>query len=437
MKPAAMPSVAPAAADTRGQVLNFVLLLPFLLAALPVATDSYLPALPAIAAQLGSVATSMTVFALAMGVGQIPMGSLADRFGRRPVLLAGLAAYALAALAAALAPSALLTVARAFQGLSMASIQVCARASVRDLFAPSEGPRVMARGLIGLAAAAITVPLLGAWATQAIGWRWVLGGMSVFATALLLCCWRWYAESKPLAAAARVSMFGGVREIFAMPSFRVFALLSAFSFGGMFCFLVLSPMIYIRHLGLSPSAYAWIPAGSSVFMLLSNAACRRLLARIGIQRTVRLGALCSVAGAGVQALGCLFAPLSLWPLLAGHVLYCVGHGIHQPCGQAGAVSELPHLAGRAVSWSGFIMMSLSFVLGQTVSSFMDPEFHHGAWPMVAPILAMGLAIAAIAFVWLPGLAKRSSASRPRRRLVTSDPRPQGSATVPAALAPRA
>ena len=75
--------------------LSFALLLPLLLSAQPVATDSYLPALPAIAQALGSASTSLTVFALAFGIGQLPMGSLADRFGRRQVLLIGLACYPL------------------------------------------------------------------------------------------------------------------------------------------------------------------------------------------------------------------------------------------------------------------------------------------------------------------------------------------------------
>ncbi|MDF6874708.1 hypothetical protein NLR03_24185, partial [Escherichia coli] len=64
---------------------------------------------------------------------------------------------------------------------------------------------------------------------------------------------------------------------------------------------------------------------------------------------VQQGATLSVAGACIQALGCWLLPGHAWPLLLGHAIYCMGHGIHQPCGQAGAVGELPHLAGRAVS----------------------------------------------------------------------------------------
>ena len=113
---------------------RFALLLPLLLAAQPVATDSYLPALPAIALELGSASASLTLFVLAFGIAQLVCGPLADRFGRRPVLLGGLALYVVAAAGGAFAPGiALLGAWRATQGMAMAAILVCARAAVRDL----------------------------------------------------------------------------------------------------------------------------------------------------------------------------------------------------------------------------------------------------------------------------------------------------------------
>jgi DHA1 family bicyclomycin/chloramphenicol resistance-like MFS transporter len=118
---------------------------------------------------------------------------------------------------------------------------------------------------------------------------------------------------------------------------------------------------------------------------------------------VRQGAVLSISGAVIQALGCWLLPHSAWPLLLGHGVYCLGHGIHQPCGQAGAVGDLPHLAGRAVSWSGFIMMLAAFCLGQTAASFVDAHYSFGAWPMVVPMLVSGSVLMTIAFAWLPKL----------------------------------
>jgi MFS transporter, DHA1 family, multidrug resistance protein len=93
-------SVAPRAAGA-----SFALLLPLLLAAQPVATDSYLPALPEIARELGSASTSLTLFVLAFGIAQLVCGPVSDRLGRRPVLLGGLALYAIAAGGGAFADS--------------------------------------------------------------------------------------------------------------------------------------------------------------------------------------------------------------------------------------------------------------------------------------------------------------------------------------------
>jgi MFS transporter, DHA1 family, multidrug resistance protein len=84
-------------------------------------------------------------------------------------------------------------------------------------------------------------------------------------------------------------------------------------------------------------------------------------------------------------------------------VFCLGHGIHQPCGQAGAVGDLPQLAGRAVSWSGFLMMLVAFCTGQVAARFVDASYSYGAWPMVVPMLLAGAALMFIAFAWLPTL----------------------------------
>lgn len=394
--------------------VSFALLLPLLLAAQPVATDSYLPALPAIAKELGSASTSLTLFVLAFGFAQLLCGPLADRFGRRPVLLTGLGCYVLAALAGAFADSvALLAGWRALQGFSMAAILVCSRAAVRDLYPAHEGPHVMARGLTGLGVVGLLAPLLGAWLVQGAGWRWVMVAMAVYASVLFAMCWHSFAETrKPMSEDGLSAPRGSTRTVFASRSFRAWASVAASTYGGLFCFLLLSPMVYIGYLGWSPAWYGWIPAGGSLVYIFSTTMCRTLLRRYGPVRTVRLGASLSITGAVIQALGCWLLPFSAVPLLAGHAVYCLGHGIHQPCGQAGAVGDLPHLAGRAVSWSGFGMMMVAFCVGQLAARFVDTDYTYGAWPMVVPMLLAGISLMAIAFFWLPRLQHPTKETTP-------------------------
>jgi MFS transporter, DHA1 family, multidrug resistance protein len=392
---------------------SFALLLPLLLAAQPVATDSYLPALPEIARDLGSASASLTAFVLAFGFAQLACGPLSDRVGRRPVLLTGLAIYAIAAAGAIFSPSmAVLVGFRVLQGFAMAAILVCARAAVRDLYPAHEGPHVMARGLTGLGVVGLIAPVMGAFTVQELGWRWVLGGMSVYAALLWLLCLRLFGETlhRP-GVGDPAAPEGSVREVFASPSFRAWASVAATTYSGIFAFLLLSPMVYIGYLGLSPIMYGWIPAGGSLVYIFSTTMCRRLLRRLGVVHTVQLGATLSLTGPLVQVVGCVLAPQSVVPLLIGHAVYCLGHGIHQPCGQAGAVGDLPHLAGRAVSWSGFGMMLVGFVVGQTAASFVDPQSSNGAWPMVVPMLLAGMVLMLIAFFWVPRLATPSTARR--------------------------
>ena len=382
-----------------------VWLLPLLLAAQPIATDSYLPALPAIRMALGNATASLTVFVLALGLGQLPSGPLSDRFGQRPVLLGGLALYFAAALGAAAAVNVpMLLIARMLQGVAMGAVLVCARAAVRDVYSAADGAHALARGMTGLGTIALASPIIGAVLVEYVHWRAVFGLMAAYALGLLLLCSERFAETRVLAGAtgsAQVASGGSTRAVFANRSFRAWGSVALATYAGIFCFLLLSPSVYISYLGLSPTQYAWVPAGGSVVYIFGTIGCRRLLRRFGPVRTEQVGALMSLLGALVQALGCWFAPLSVWPLLLGHAAFVFGHGIHQPCGQSGAVAELPQMAGRAVAWSGFSMMLVAFMVGNAAALFVDDASTHGAWPMVLPMLLAASALLLIAFGWLP------------------------------------
>ena len=382
--------------------LLFTVILGLLLGAQPIATDLYLPALPAIARELGSASSSLTLFMLAFGVGQLVCGPLADRLGRRPVLLGGLTLFAVSAVGAAVSPTvAPLVACRAVQGLSMAAILVCARAAVRDLYAAQEGPRMMAKGLSGVGVVAFLAPVLGALVVQWWHWRWALVCMAAYAGAVLVICWLKLPETRPL---AHVQTPGGARDVLVSRSFWAWTSLATSTYGGLFCFLLLSPAIYVEYMGLSPFAYGFIPASGSLVYIIGTTWCRHLLTRHGAVRAVQRGALLSLSGALIQLAAGVWTPHSIWLLLFGHWVFALGHGIHQPCGQAGSVGEFPHLAGRAVAYSGFVMMAAAFLVGQTVVRFMDADHTHGAWPLIVPMVVSACSLMVIAFVWLPRIA---------------------------------
>ena len=377
-----------------------VLLLTLLLGIQPVTTDLYLPGLPTLQRELGAsmAATQLTLSALIIcfGAAQLILGPLSDRFGRRPVLLAGLAVYTLASVAAALAPNVELLVAwRALQGAGMAAGVTCARSIVRDLFAPHEGARVMSKALSGLGVIAMASPLVGGLVVQALDWHATLAVVAAFGAATLtIVAWR-YEETVPRRnpqATQPAALLRNWAAVAANPSFRAWALLSGFSYGGLFFLLAGSSFVYIEVLGTSRVAYGAIMLSQSAAYLGGTFWCRRLLARHGLCGAVRRGALFTLA-AGASMAGLALAGVhTVWAVLLPSWLFTIGHGVHQPCGQAGAVGPFPDKAGTAASLSGFWMMLVAFGVGQLLGATLNGT----VYPMalgVAGCCALGVVTA--------------------------------------------
>lgn len=361
-----------------------VVLLTLLLGIQPVTTDLYLPALPTLQLDLGtSVAaaqSTLSALIVSFGFAQLVCGPLADRFGRRPVLLAGLALYTLASLASAAAGSIAALIAwRALQGAAMAAAVTCGRGVVRDLFEPSAGARMMSRALTGLGFIAVLSPLVGGLVVEAFGWHATLLALALFgAIALAFVAWR-FEETVPLrdpGATRPGRIIRNWAEVVADPTFRAWALLSACTYGGLFCLLAGSSFVFIRIFAIGRAEYGFIMASISLAYLGGTVLCRRLLVRHGLRGAVRRGAIFSLAGGAGMALLNLAGVHAVWAILVPQYFYAIGHGIHQPCGQAGAVGPFPEKAGTAASLSGFAMtlaaLAVGTWLGLTQGSSITP-----------------------------------------------------------------
>ena len=356
-----------------------VLLLSLLLGMQPLTTDMYLPALPALTqgfgATLSQAQLTLTALLLAFGCSQLIWGPLSDRFGRRPILLWGLGAYVLSALACALAPSMAWLIAwRALQGAAMGAAVMCARAIVRDLYPPLEGARVMSKGLTGLGViACLSAPVGGALA-QWLDWRAVLFTLALCsATTLAVIFWRFeetVPRRNPRALQATTLARNGW-HILRHPTFVAFSALSVCSYAGLFTFLASSPFVFIQVLGLSKTQFGLVMLLSSISYIVGTLLCRRLLKRLGLHRTLALaGGLTLTAGTLMGGLA-LAGWHSVWTLLPPFYLFMVGHGIHQPCGQSGAVGPFPQAAGAASALNGFLMMLAAFAVGSWLGVNMD------------------------------------------------------------------
>jgi DHA1 family bicyclomycin/chloramphenicol resistance-like MFS transporter len=174
----------------------------------PLSTDLYLASLPGMALDFGvspaAVQQTLSLFVFGFGTAQLISGPLSDRYGRRPVLIGGLALYLVSGLACALAPSlGWLIAARFVQAIGCCTAVVVARAIIRDAYSPAEGARVMARALSLLALAPILGPILGGYLQVAFGWRAAFVTLALSGLAMWVASLRHLTESNPSSTRTR------------------------------------------------------------------------------------------------------------------------------------------------------------------------------------------------------------------------------------------
>jgi DHA1 family bicyclomycin/chloramphenicol resistance-like MFS transporter len=393
-----------------------VVLLTLLLGVQPIATDLYLPALPTLQRELGAgigaVQLTLSALVIAFGVAQLVCGPLSDRWGRRPLLLAGLALYTLASIGAALAARAETLIAwRVLQGVAMAAAVTCGRSIVRDLYEPAEGARMMSRALTGLGVIAALCPLLGGLLVERFDWHAPLLALALFgAVALGFVAWR-YPETVPARdrrATRPARLAENWRGVLADPAFRAWALLSACSFGGLFFLLAGSSFVFIDVLGTSRIVYGALLGSVSAVYVVGTIVCRRLLARHGLRGAVKRGAWFTLAGGASMAGLSLAGVHEVWAIVLPQYLYAIGHGVHQPCGQAGAVGPFPEKAGTAASLLGFAMTVTALAVGLWLGRHLDGT----VYPLTLGIAACSTLIALVAWTLVQRDGEPQRAARP-------------------------
>lgn len=356
-----------------------IVLLSLLLGIQPIATDLYLPALPAIKAEFGAalsqVQLTLSALLLAFGASQLVWGPLSDRFGRRPILLWGIATFTLAGLGCVMSSSMQeLIVWRALQGAAMGAVVMCARAIVRDLYTPETGARVMSKALTGLGVLALGSAPLGGLLTDLFSWHAAMMLVVGYGTvALGLVAWKFKETvqfKNPHALQARV-LVNTWWHILKHPTFVAFTCVSVGTYGGLFTFLASSSFVFMDVLGLTRWHYSFLLFSMSLTYILGTFFCRWLLVRFGVQKTVAIAALFTLLGGGLMAMNAWLGWQSVLSLMGPFYLYVFAHGIHQPCSQSGAVGPFPKAAGAASALGGFLMMAAAFTTGLWLGAAKD------------------------------------------------------------------
>ncbi|MBB1521067.1 MFS transporter [Aquipseudomonas guryensis] len=329
----------------------------------------------------GSGVLALAVFVGAFGVGQLILGPLSDRIGRRPVLLGGLSLYLLATTGMLLASSMeTFIAARLLQGLGACAALVLARAIVRDVWQAQAAP-ALALTVIGMLCAIVVSPMLGGFLASRGGWQLPVFAALLVGLGALLAVLTIYKESNqaldPQAGQLR-GLLGNYLDLLKGRSCRVLALALLFTYGAMFAVIAGSSSVYIGLLGLSSAEYG-LTFGFIVSGLIGGALLtRRMILQVGPERLVAIGVGFVAVGAVATLAIYKLLGLSVLGLSLPQVLVTFGGGMVLPAAVAGAVMPNAHRAGLAAGLMGFAQM-----LGATCSGLLLSVMQDGtAWPMV-------------------------------------------------------
>ncbi len=371
---------------------------------LPLSTDLYLPALPAIRAAFADsgshVQLTLSSFILGFGVAHLFTGPLSDRFGRRPLLLLGLGIYVLASLGCALASDVtMLILFRALQGIGACSGSVMSRAIIRDLYDPPRGAYVFSLIATAFTLVPMFGPLIGGSLTAWFGWRATFAFLLTCSALLLAATWRLLGETnRHLDATATdpLRLAGNYGLILRNPVFLGYTLSGMFSYAGVFTYLSLSSFVLFDAYGVQAARFGlWFFLGVCGHAC-GALACNRLVRTIAMNRLVLISSSITVLGASLM----LVLVWSEWvhPLavIGPMMLYLFGHGITSPLCMMGAVGPFPKLAGTASALFGFIQSAVAAVVGQVAMRFYDGTGMTLAG--IALISALCLVLTAVAVV---------------------------------------
>ncbi|AXL88324.1 Bcr/CflA family drug resistance efflux transporter [Streptomyces sp. CB09001] len=384
--------------------LLVTLILGSLTATPPLAMDMYLPALPEVTRSLGAPAATvqltLTACLAGMALGQIVVGPMSDKWGRRRPLLAGLAVYVVATALCAVAPNVELLVAfRLVQGLAGAAGIVIARAVVRDLYDGVAMARFFSTLMLISGVAPVVAPLIGGQILRVTDWRGVFVVLVVVGVVLGVVVWARLPETLPVEerhAGGVGDTLRAMRGLLADRAFTGYMLAGGFAFASLFAYVAASPFVMQEIYGASAQTFSLLFGLNSVgLVVVGQINGKILVGRVRLDRVLGLGLVVVIAAATVLLLMSLgvFGEVGLGPVAAALFVLMSAMGLSLPNTQALALMRVKKSAGSASALLG----TSSFLIGAIASPLVGIAGDDTAVPMavvqlVAAVVALGFLV---------------------------------------------
>jgi DHA1 family bicyclomycin/chloramphenicol resistance-like MFS transporter len=363
------------------------------------AVNVFVPSIPGLVAyfrsDLATVQLALTLYFIAIAAGQLVYGPLSDRYGRRPVLLGGLAIYVAASIGCALAPTIeALIAARMVQALGACSGMVISRAIVRDVY--DRAAAVSALGYITAAMAVVpaVAPAIGGYLDLWFGWRAGFVATLAFGAVVLTASFPWAHETNKQLGGPRESIALGYLALLRSRAFLGYAGNVSMTTAAYFAFLVAAPVLMIDGLALpqSETGLWFIPISGSY--IVGNFLAGRYSSRLGLDRMVAIGSLLAVSFSVLLVVFAFAGVLTPLALFGPCTLMGFANGLSQPNGIVGAISVEPRFIGAASGLLGFLQMALG-----AAGTMAIGHLHDGTLVPLAVLMTAMLALG-VAALWL-------------------------------------
>jgi DHA1 family bicyclomycin/chloramphenicol resistance-like MFS transporter len=377
----------------RERHLGLTLMLAALAAIGPFSIDTYLPAFPEMEAAFGAnrlqIQQTLVIYMITFALMTLWHGALSDSFGRKRVIVVGLAVYAFSSLGCALSNNIeTLWIMRALQGLSAGAGMVVSRAMVRDLYEGAAAQRLIANVAIMFAIAPAIAPIIGGWVLHLAGWRAIFVFLTLVSALLcVICAWK-LPESLPLEKRqpfAVLPLLRGYKHVFSNLGFLALSVGVGAAFGGYFLYILSAPAFIREHLHLGATDFHWLFVPGMMGMMGGSWLSGRLAGRWSDQRTLCLAFAIMAASALAN-----LATSELWPdsrflAVLPLAVYNLGVALAMPNMTLISLDMYPQNRGMAASCQSFIQT----LFGATIAATLAPWLWHSRTGLAFGMLTLG------------------------------------------------